>query len=92
MLIISLVLLAAGSAAYIFMRQRNRVWQSWVILGAVAIWAWLLSVGSFALAVDNKTGPDDEIAFISKILIAGFFLYPVVLWMAANSFAKGRRL
>ncbi len=91
MLIITLLFLATASALYLMLRSRDAHWQAWLTLAIVAVVAWMCSVGTFALALDSKaiTGTDD-ISLMSKILVAGFLLYPLILWMIARSFERGR--
>jgi len=90
MLIIALLILAAASVAYVIMRQRGFVWPARITLGAITIVAWLLSVGAYALATDSLTGPEDEISFFAKVMVASFLAFPLILWMAARSFERGR--
>lgn len=89
MLIFTLLFLFTASTLYLMLRNRGATWQAWFALGIVALVSWMCSVGAFALALENTTEAS-SISWLAKMLIAGFILYPFVLWMASRSFERGR--
>ena len=91
MLIFTLLFLSTASVLYLLLRQRGAGWQAYFALAIVTLVAWMCAIGAFATAMDNQVASTDGISLVAKVIIAGFALYPFILWAAAKSFERGRR-
>ena len=87
MLIYTLLFLATASLLYILLRGRDAGWLCWFALAIVSITSWMCAIGAFALAMESQTG----FSMGAGVLVAGFALYPFILWTIAKLFERGRR-
>lgn len=90
MLIFTLLFLLTASVLYLLLRQRGAGWQCYFAMTVVTVVAWLCAVGAFATAMDNPETSTNGLSLVAMVVIAGFALYPFILWAAAKMFERGR--